>query len=78
MTCLIFCGVAIQYTQKIDISIGIVCMVNNTVEPEPKETSSNTFLRQIKDSNDVNDTCLFKPKNGTNVYYFFKNQPIIN
>lgn len=42
-------------------------MVNNTATSEPKEFPDNTFLRQISDT--VNDTCLFKPKNGTNVKF---------
>ena len=33
--------------QKIDISIGIVCMINNTAQPDPKKLSSNTFSSDL-------------------------------
>lgn len=64
VACLIFCGVAAQYMQKIDMSIGIVCMVkhnddNITLTPDPYEI----FLKN--DNKKANITCLFQPKNGT-------------
>ena len=66
--CLIFLGVAAQYMQKIDMSIGIVCMVNNTAQKQHQNSSDpKLFYKSIITDNDDDDNCLFKPKNGTNV-----------
>ena len=67
---MIFLAVAIQYTQKIDMSIAIVCMVNNTVEVENNQTSiKNKQLSHTDITNDLS-TCMFQPKNGTSVHIF--------
>ena len=49
-----FLAVAIQYTHKTDISVGIVCMVNHTaLKPDTNES----FNPHIDEDND----CLFQP-----------------
>ncbi len=54
--------------QKIDMSIGIVCMVNNTALNTEKETnvSKPVFLLNNQTSYDI---CKFKPKNETSVNF---------
>ena len=60
LTFLIFCGIAVTYMQRIDMGIGIVCMVNNTaLEPHHKPPIQRYF------SNLTNDTCYFKEENST-------------
>lgn len=63
---MIFLGVAVQYTQKIDMSIGIVCMINHTAHGLPKTSNNERFLRyEIPDNK--TDSCFFQPKNGSTV-----------
>ena len=59
LTFLIFCGIAVQYMQKIDMGIGIVCMINNTAL-EPHHNPPNLHTSLIYFSNLTNDTCYFK------------------
>jgi hypothetical protein len=63
---IIFAGVAVQYMQKIDMGIAIVCMVNNTALKEQKNNMENSsLLRSLNDDNNSqNDTCMFKPVHG--------------
>ena len=49
---LIFLGIAIQYTQKIDMGIGIICMVNHTATGEIISSSAN------------HKKCLFQSESG--------------
>lgn len=66
--CLVFLGVAAQYMQKIDMSIGIVCMINHTATNDSKSFNIDSFETYLDDNpNQQNDTCLFKPKNTTDV-----------
>jgi hypothetical protein len=58
----VFLGAAIQYMQKIDMSITIVSMINNTAIKVDRPPL-NYF--QVKSTNQSNDTCLFKPVNST-------------
>jgi len=50
--------------QKIDISVSIVCMVNNT---DTKLHSGSSYKYHYYSNNDSNDTCLFKPTNASTV-----------
>jgi hypothetical protein len=64
--CLVFMGVAAQYMQKIDMSIGIVCMINHTALNDTKSYHVESF-KSFPGDDQQNDTCLFKPKNNTDV-----------
>ena len=57
----IFLGIAIQYMQRISMSITIVSMVNNTAIKV--NVGHHTTIDSI--SNYSNDTCLIKPMNST-------------
>jgi hypothetical protein len=65
---LLFFGYAIQYTQKINMSVAIVCMVNNTAlleQSKAKYYENNTIEGNFTRANytdDVIDPCLFKAK----------------
>ena len=65
LSCLVFCGTAVQYMQKIDISIGIVCMINNTALKVENLHGYDPLYVGLSNNSDINDTCLFKPKNDT-------------
>ena len=68
ITFLVFCAAGIQYMQKIDMSIGIVCMVNNTAIKldDDLKIPFNKFDYLLRNESN-NDSCLFKPKNDTAV-----------
>lgn len=58
--CLFF-GVGVQYMQKIDMGLGIVCMVNNTALKAIKLQEDPNFF---SDANETNSTCMFQPHHG--------------
>jgi hypothetical protein len=65
MALLAFFGYAVQYIQRIDMSVAIVCMVNNTALKMQHSLAQNFTDRiELSDSNtagiDQVDTCMFK------------------
>ena len=62
-----FSAAAVQYMQKIDMGIAIVCMVNNTAIKLKDDLNSPFQNDYILLGNDSNDNCMFKPKNDTAV-----------
>ena len=70
-----FFGYAVQYIQRIDMSVAIVCMVNNTAIKQMNEADNimkmgNLSTNMIELANDTiatnlnEDKCLFKAKKG--------------
>lgn len=63
VACLIFCASAIQYTQKIDMSIGIVCMVNKTALTISDKLSRNSLASSLTDTEEI---CMFSSSDANN------------
>ena len=73
-----FCASITQYMQKIDMSIGIVCMVNKTAIKlnSPPKSAFKDFDSVIGNKSD--DKCFFQPKNNTVVTLIFKKNILIS
>lgn len=71
LACFVFLAAGVQYMQKIDMGIAIVCMVNTTTESNNNVHSIHSLYSNAPNVSD-NDTCLFKtPVNGTTVSFTF-------
>jgi ACS family sodium-dependent inorganic phosphate cotransporter-like MFS transporter 5 len=57
----IFFGVGFQYTQKIDMGIAVVCMVNSSTSVKNERHHSLAELIRSDQVNSSNETCLFNP-----------------
>ncbi len=63
---LTFLGVAVQYMQKIDMGIGIVCMINNTALEAEINHRRFYYVADYYTQN-TTDNCYFQPGNQTTV-----------
>jgi hypothetical protein len=75
LSVIIFAGVAVQYMQKIDMGIAIVCMVNNTALKEQSKNGSLLLLLKgtmnSEYSQNDTDTCMFKPTHSNSTVTIF-------